>query len=645
MSDQSDKRETKEFISRFKILSKLGEGGMGKVYKAHDPALNKEFALKVLNVSDFSEKHHIRFQQEAKTLKDLKHDAIPEIYNFAISRDGDPYLVMEYIDGKSLSKLLQEKVEFEESQIKDIIVQVCEALGYAHENGIIHRDIKPDNIILTGDDLNKPEVKLIDFGIAKLEDSLTKDQDMTQTGVIIGSPPYINPEQIRGQSATVQSDIYSLGCVMFELLAKHPPFIGKNALNTLSMHLEVPVQDVIAKIPERFGDSGLVSIIEKCIQKDSAARFQSAKEIQTAIEKLDTESTGMSPLIEVEEFKSSSMKPVIVSGIIGLSLLFAVVFFGPDLLKVAYNIFYGEDYSATKKGPEDSGTFFKHHASGAKNPRQWEFVPMGRGSSGGYYRGGEEIEDIDFKNLLKEELKPGTQIRSEFSDKVTGDGIKYLAGKPIELLVIASESSNDKLLENVKNLPNLKVLSIGISKHFSINGYNHLANTNTLIRLSIKNQALPDETINTLSNLKHLQMLRLDGSTNLTEKQLSKLAKFPKLNELHLDGTDVKGSSLKTLSQCKTLKVLSLRGLKLKDSDVAILNNLPLKKIDLTGNAITVKSIFSLAKNKHLSEIVIGGFKPKSISLLKVQKEFELQRVNKNCKLKLEPVMPNPQAT
>ena len=161
----SQYKQPGESIDRFKILSVLGAGGMGVVYKAHDPSLNKVVAIKLINGEFASAQLHIRFQQEAKALRDLKHPAIPEIYDFAVSKDQEPFMVIDFIEGKSLYDYLAKKGKLSMQEAFQILEPLCEALKYAHDHSIVHRDIKPDNIILSLDKKTGTiqEVKVIDF--------------------------------------------------------------------------------------------------------------------------------------------------------------------------------------------------------------------------------------------------------------------------------------------------------------------------------------------------------------------------------------------------------------------------------------------------------------------------------------------------
>ena len=626
MSEKNDnpQSDSNEYISRYKVIAKLGEGGMVKVYKAHDPALDKTFARKVLgNSKSISEQYQIRFQNEAKTLKNLKHSAIPEVYNFAFSRDGDPYLVMEYIDGKSLRELIKEKGRLDLALVLTITMQVCEALTYAHKNGVIHRDIKPENIIVANDDPENPDIKLIDFGISKIEQELTEGQDMTQTGVIVGSPNYINPEQIRGLSADQRSDIYSLGCVLFEMITGEPPFVGSNALNTLSKHLEVPVSTVLDCLPENLKDTDLLKIIERAIMKDPSDRFQSADEFrqhlaeyQISLVMNDEEEMhavvekNEAPLLPNQSSPEIRAKWPIVLLLLGVFALTALVIYGNFSPKNVEPIRSADSYN-----PQDEIiNILSTEYFGRKNRNGFVY-----NKQDSYWIAGEDITDEDFKKLAEENLKPNCIVRIEAPDKVTGSGIKYLLDSPIAWLVIASANVTDEALINAGKMKSLRYLSVGMTKRLTLDGIRKLTANQGIVKIALRNINLPAGTVNELSRLKNLNSIRLDGSKNVTRQELNSLTKVKGLKSLYLGACDIDKNDLEILSNLDNLFELSLESLELNDEDILKLKGIKVKKLGLGGNKITDKAIFEIAKIKNLKELKIYNFKasPSTLNFLK----------------------------
>lgn len=262
------------FADRYEIVARLGGGGMSTVYKARHTHMDKIVAIKVLqtNVGNTAESIK-RFQLEAKATSKLEHPNVISIFDFGVSEDGRPYMVMEYLEGISLSDLLDKKGRLPVNGLKEIFVPVCLGLVHAHQNGIVHRDLKPGNIMLARTAGGGVNVKIVDFGLAKLVNS---EQKLTQTGETFGSPLYMSPEQCLGKQLDQRADIYSLGCVLFECLTGQPPFIGASVIDTFNKHLRdaPPVFPPDLKVPNQ-----LQQLIYCCLAKDKNGRPASAQEL------------------------------------------------------------------------------------------------------------------------------------------------------------------------------------------------------------------------------------------------------------------------------------------------------------------------------------------------------------------------------
>lgn len=224
---------------KYRVEERLGQGGMGSVYRVTHLYLNKQFALKAISSHVESDVAVQRFQQEAKTATLLSHPSLVQVHDFGVLEDSTPYLVMDFIDGITFAELLKQQGPISVDDVPILFSQVCFALLSAHECGIVHRDIKPGNIMLCTKIPKSAEgsVKIVDFGIAKLLFREAGEiQALTRTGEIFGSPLYMSPEQCTGDLVDHRSDIYSLGCVLFEMLTGTPPYVGPTALNTMMLH-------------------------------------------------------------------------------------------------------------------------------------------------------------------------------------------------------------------------------------------------------------------------------------------------------------------------------------------------------------------------------------------------------------------------
>lgn len=260
----------KRISGRYKVLEMIGGGGMSNVYLAHDMILDRDVAIKVLRY-DFSNEDdlHRRFQREALSATSLTHSNIVNIYD--VGEDGDlHYLVMEYVKGKTLKHYIVDAAPLPADEAVEIMKQLTSAIAHAHQNQIIHRDIKPQNILMDG----THHVKITDFGIAMALSATS----FTQTNSVLGTVHYLSPEQARGGTATKKSDIYALGIVLYELLTGKLPFSGESAVSIALKHLqtETPsVRSVDSNIPQ-----SLENVVMKATAKDPRNRYQTVEEMQ-----------------------------------------------------------------------------------------------------------------------------------------------------------------------------------------------------------------------------------------------------------------------------------------------------------------------------------------------------------------------------
>jgi serine/threonine protein kinase len=257
-------------LGRYEILEVLGQGAMGIVYKAKDPLIDRVVAMKTINLSLLKgekEEYEARFYQEAKAAGRLSHPNIVTIYD--IGKSGNTaYIALEFVHGRELREILNDGQHLPADQVLDIVVQVAQGLAYAHEHDIVHRDIKPSNIMVGSDG----HVKITDFGIARMPSSVVH----TKTGMVLGSPKYMSPEQVRGKSLDRRSDIFSLGVMLYEMLAGQAPFMGENfdTLMYQTLHAEPPPPSTLnPALPDMIN-----FIVAKALAKGPDDRYQDAKE-------------------------------------------------------------------------------------------------------------------------------------------------------------------------------------------------------------------------------------------------------------------------------------------------------------------------------------------------------------------------------
>jgi serine/threonine protein kinase len=270
---------------RYEILEPIGAGGMGAVFKARQISTDKLVALKVLSATFGDNDINLqRFQREAKTAAALSHQNLVTVIDYG-SEDGRAFLVLELVPGITLSQWLKENGCLTVTQFQSLFRQVCRGLAHVHAAGIVHRDLKPSNImIVQSRDSEEMLVKIVDFGIAKVVASET--QALTATGDTVGSPLYMSPEHGLGHVVDARSDIYSLGCVMFESLVGEPPFIGETPIQTMCMHMQAAVPSIRSLRPEV--PVSIESIVSVCMEKAPGDRFSSVSALAQALQSGET---------------------------------------------------------------------------------------------------------------------------------------------------------------------------------------------------------------------------------------------------------------------------------------------------------------------------------------------------------------------
>ena len=258
---------------RYEILEILGEGGMAFVYKARDTQLERFVAIKTLKPNYVNQETFVeRFKREAKTAANLNHPNIVQIFDWGI--EDEPYFVMEYIEGNTLTSIIAKNRTISLSDILFIGAQVSNGLHAAHQKGLVHRDIKPGNIMITPDG----KVKVTDFGIVSLQN---EESDITKTGSILGTASYISPEQAQGKPVSIESDLYSLGTVLYELIAGKPPFSGDTPISTATKHLTERPEKLLSF--RRDLPKGVESTIMKMLEKATYDRFKSAEDVRATL--------------------------------------------------------------------------------------------------------------------------------------------------------------------------------------------------------------------------------------------------------------------------------------------------------------------------------------------------------------------------
>ncbi|MBU0554105.1 protein kinase, partial [Myxococcota bacterium] len=282
------------FEGKYEILSELGRGGMGVVYRGKDLSLERQVAIKVLPEKFNTEPEVIeRFQREAKAMASLDHPNIIPVYAIG-QQDNFHYFAMKYLDGETIAQTLERLrprgEAFSPSVVQGVIVQVCKGLAHAHRQGLIHRDIKPGNIMLS----ETGHVTIMDFGIVKKDQNGDDENNLTKTGLVFGTPEYMAPEQAQGLAPPgPTTDLYAVGIVAYEMLTGRPPFEGGSPFSIVFKHIKNPPAPLVDRIPGL--NPAFEGLVFKSLEKDPKARYQSAEAMYKAFEAFSFHAPHPSP--------------------------------------------------------------------------------------------------------------------------------------------------------------------------------------------------------------------------------------------------------------------------------------------------------------------------------------------------------------
>ncbi len=272
---------------QFEVLQKIGSGGMGSVYKASQPAMNRMVAIKILHPKLAARKDLTsRFRREARAMSQLTHPNTAKVFMYGeLEGDGSLYIVMEYLDGRNLNQTLRREGPMEPERAIPILAQVCGALQEAHDMGIVHRDLKPENIFLCEQGGLHEFPKVLDFGLAKVTERQMQPGSviLTQEGMVFGTPEFMSPEQAQGKTLDARSDLYSLAVILYEALTGKLPFRAKTPMEFIQLHASAEPIPLNQRTEGRRFEPGLEAALMKALQKDPAKRYQTATEFAQAL--------------------------------------------------------------------------------------------------------------------------------------------------------------------------------------------------------------------------------------------------------------------------------------------------------------------------------------------------------------------------
>ena len=283
----SDPYLDQEVAGQFRIVEKIGKGGMGAVYKAEQPDMNRYVAIKILHSRYLSRSDLVsRFRREARAMSQLSHPNTARVFLYGQLEDGACYFVMEHLVGQNLAQIVRAEGAMKPKRAMRIMIQVCSALEEAHQAGIVHRDLKPENVFITTQGGIRDFPKVLDFGLAKVTERQMRPGSMvlTQQGMVFGTPEFMSPEQAHGKTLDARSDIYSLGIILYELLTGKLPFDAKQPIEYIQLHVNATPIPLSERRPGTTFPPGLEEVLMAALAKKPEERYASAAEFAAALD-------------------------------------------------------------------------------------------------------------------------------------------------------------------------------------------------------------------------------------------------------------------------------------------------------------------------------------------------------------------------
>ncbi len=685
-------------LNRYKPISLLGSGTSGAVYLCRDIVLDKKVAVKTLHQRSAAEL--VYFQQEAKATSNLQHKNLVALLDFGITDGGAPFMILDYVPGIGLDKLRRQAGTLPWQQVTRIMIQLCDALVYLHEHGIFHRDLKPGNILVHHIDSTKPDVWLIDFGIAGRSEE------------IVGTPAYMSPDQFTGEPYSEASEIYALGCIMFECLSGRLPFVCDTALDTMRAHATSPVPSIDAINSAAAVPEPLLDIVSTCLCKAPGERYGSASQLRDALQStLAAESSSG----DDQAIMPANLSPQAPLGLprqrITTKSLFAatiilVAILAPTLIVMRTNTAPMPNYEPKPEAPAKTPRPLKtvEHKEKAE-PRQLASIfqlsrhhaQMGCTALVPDLQDGEmkllrsmpitnlslgkqpeltdaccddiaslplinmdvsytKITDAGFSKIAK--VKSLRAI-SWMNCRLTGSSLRYLSRNLNSVVLEKSRINNAGLagLEDMKlkgyvNLAFTDITDQGLQHLSRLNspairmtgcqisdaGLAALKDNRWIQQLSIEQTLVGKNGLQSISRMP-LVLLSLSRCKHIDDTCIDVIIQqWPNLNSLSLESTSVTAEGLKRLSALKKLAHLNIRCLPLQDKDLSFALKLKqLESLDLTETLITDKTLQELESLPHLKKLSVNFCDNVTESgITRAKKQFQLQATYAGLELKKE---------
>lgn len=590
--------------SKYEFITVTGSGGMSVVYKARRHDTGEIVAIKMMHSLLMNEQAMKRFQQEAKAITSLRHPNIINVHDFGVSEHGQPYMVMDFIDGNTLADVIKEKGGLTIDESLHRFIQLCDALEHAHEVGVLHRDLKPSNIMISSRDGNFADARIVDFGIAKLLDKEEEQADeghLTKTGELFGSPLYMSPEQCRGSQVDARSDIYSMGCVMYETLTGKPPLKGASVVETFVLQMsEVPLP-MSEMCPGRVFPEDLETVIAKTLAKNPDDRFQTMTDLEYALMQIQPDKISKSPGRTKAKPKARALSKTALVGIVSAVSGFLLA----SVLALTFM-----PRGNRQPTPVETNTVRESNQQQQQQQQNREvdiadYAKRNRKIKKNFEHG----DDGLIAALKGDDLGLERVDLSEASPPITDEsGILLGNLKSLRDLDLDENNIGDRTLLAIQNLP-IKKLSLRrtlVTNQGIFELCHHAINKHLEILALTGCKNIGDEAISSIGDhLKSLQSLYI-SSLSFSEKSFAKLKNL-QLTHLFADDTSVTDDCLKALSKMTSLKQLQLNYTRTGDNGIKELSDLNhLESLGLAGTIVTDRGTSHLANFETLKSLDVG---------------------------------------
>ncbi len=617
------------FADRYRIVRRVGEGGMGVVFEAKDELLKKTVAIKTIRKGFIQPEHIMRFQQEAKALAALNHPNLVPLYVFGLTDDNEPYMVMRFERGTTLADMIRGRGRLPIIRALNIFIQIADAMKHAHGHGVLHRDLKPGNIMVRGA-LDNPEVVVLDFGVAMLEagDAIAT---LTKTGMIIGTPTYMSPEQVRGKDIDARSDIYSLGCIMYETLTAKPPFTAATALELLSKKMTAEAPHINQDGEDYSFPAAIDAIVATALSADSNERYQSMAELKEELLAFksgeyaisSSSKAGSQAKFAHRDLPLGSNKLMLIGVpivalllILAASSLTANVLRTPEINHASDNI---ENGSNTKKSDDAIANFLDHDIGPEKFCKD-SLIGLS------YLPSNEAVNDA-FKEFAQEKACTVhiAHCNADMSTALDGIGkmVDHFAEFTTDRCPVSAQG-----LKAISKLPNLQFLHVRSAK-LTAEGMRYLQAAPRLHYVDFEKSTFDADGLDEMLKMKKITDVYLSQVTQVDDEFVRRMAKtWPHMANLNIQRTCATAACLPTLKKMNRLIGLNINYMKLEDKDVELLSQFPhLRGLEIRGNPkLSLDTLKKLTKLKSLERLDITE-NPSSPVQAELKKAFLPQNV------------------